>query len=212
MPQSIHICAKCGASNVSVLKDSKLLVCRECKETVYENVNENPGRSIPPPDWSFIQLKTSFEYSQQTYTIIGRIRLQLRNDYKNIWCASPGNGNYIWLMESFASFAILLPQWYQFEGNIGKLHAGNDYDIVNDLTVTGEYVEKCEGMCYEGECGDWRLFHPGFFVIQSSGPKGDTAIFVADKKQNITYLIGRKVERENLKLTNTVSWDEWKQH
>ena len=55
--------------------------------------------------------------------ILRQVRLQLRNDYKNFWCAATTASSYVWLMESFASFAVLAPTWHVFDHSIESLRA-----------------------------------------------------------------------------------------
>lgn len=209
MADKIFNCPACGAFNTAVLEASTLLVCKSCGGIVYENVDGDlkPEPARVPSDWSFIQLNSTGEYDGQTFTVVGRVRLQLRNDYKNFWCCALRNGKSIWVMESFASFAVFVAEWQPSKK--GNLHAGAPIKINSRLTVIGEYVEKCEGVSYEGEIGSWKLFQPGFFFVQGSRIDGETAVFTITKGE-VELLQGKKVEVEKLNLKNIIAWNEWK--
>jgi hypothetical protein len=156
-------------------------------------------------------MKTTGVYQTHNFTIVGRIRLQLRNDYKNIWCAALDHGKMIWIMESFASFSILNNQWNTFTKSASHLEAGKNIALKSDFKVKSEYVEKCESISYEGQLGPWKLFFPGFFFIQASNSNTkQTAVFIINGNDNIEYLGGAKTEVETLKLKNIIQWDEWK--
>ena len=209
MADRIFNCPGCGAFNTAVLENTTLLVCKSCSGIVFENVVSDikPVPARVPADWSFVQLNTTGEYDGNTFTVVGRVRLQLRNDYKNFWCCVLRNGKSLWMMDSFASFAVFVPEWEEFKK--GNLHAGALIKINSRLSVIGEYVEKCEGISYEGEIGNWKLFYPGFFFVQGSRNDGETAVFTTTKGE-VVLLRGKKVEVRKLNLKNIIAWNEWK--
>jgi hypothetical protein len=195
-----------------VLKESVALFCKSCKKIVYEKAlgRARPQASEPPPDWSFIQLNTTGDHNQQPFTVIGRIRLQLRNEYKNFWCVALEDGASLWLMESFASFAIFPAVWHNYTNSVTDVRAGNTINVQKGLKLRGEYVEKCEGITYEGEIGSWKLFEPGFFVVQAANSQNEIALFTIMDKKDVDYLGGVKIQSESLSLKNIIVWDEWK--
>lgn len=211
MESTFHNCPACTTANRSVLAESSVLVCRNCREIVYaKSVASKPVKSVVPEDWSILQIGTQGGYNENEFTIVGRIRLQLRNDYKNFWCAALRNGTYIWIAESFASVAILGGTWTSYDDTVQHLHAGKSITLKKDIKIKGEYVEKCEAISYEGELGLWKLYEPGFFLIQGSNNNHHTVIFTVNENREIEYLHGGKVDIEKLNLKNTVTWDEWK--
>lgn len=209
---SIHTCPSCSTLNTSVLVESVALFCKNCKNIVYEKVvgPVKPLASPPPPDWSFIQINTTGEYNQQPFSVTGRIRLQLRNEYKNFWCLALANGASLWLMESFASFAIFPSVWHNYTNSVSDVRAGRTIHARKGLRLTGEYVEKCEGIAYEGEIGPWKLFEPRFFVVQAANNENEIALFTIKNKSDVDYLGGMKIQPENLSLKNIIVWDEWR--
>jgi len=135
--------------------------------------------------------------------------MQLRNDYKNFWCAEYSNGESLYIMESFGSFAVFLSPWREYKGKPSKLRAGKTVEIAGNVTIKGEYVEKCEFLSFEGQLGPWPILKKGLFVVQSSMGK-KTAVFFIDPKNRIDYLEGEKVVRERLNFKDIVEWNEWK--
>jgi hypothetical protein len=212
MQKGIRNCTACNTHNICVLTESNLLVCKNCHAIVFANVAgyDAPKPALVPDDWSFIQIGTSAEYQKQILNVVGRIRLQLRNDYKNFWCCALDNGSHIWLMESFASFAILSSSWHVYNGETRTLQADLSISVSKGVKLVGEYVERCEGISYEGEIGNWKLFYASFFFIQGSNSTNDTAVFTAETGKGIQFLAGKKVEMEDLNLKNILTWDEWK--
>ena len=208
-----YSCPSCKTINTSVLERVSLLICSNCKSLVYDTIDDinKPPMTRVPEDWSYVQIGTEFEYNNNSLRVVGRIRLQLRNDYKNFWCAALKDGMHVWIMESFSSFCILGSIWNEFNQSLEHLLAGHVVQLRGDLKLRSEYVEKCVGISYEGEIGKWEMFEPGdFYVIQCSNNQNNTAVFLVDDAHNIDYLTGGKIDVEKLNLKNIIQWDEWK--
>jgi hypothetical protein len=206
---NVHVCSRCHTTNNQVLQHS-LVACKNCGALV---VNTLPGLSIShhpvPPDWSFICVGSSFNHDGKQYSVLGRVRLQLRNDYKNMWyCISSSGNENVWLMDSFGSLAIMRTEWREFKDHVSKLHAGHFIKVGNDSKIVGEFVEKCEEISYEGEVAEWHLAKPGFFFIQAGNARIVGVFTVVD--QLIHFVLGEKVELAALELKNIMEWNEWK--
>jgi hypothetical protein len=160
-----------------------------------------------PEDWSFIKIGTKGVLDDSAFEIVGRIRLQLRNAYKNFWCAEYGSGKVLWIVESFNSFSAFTSGWLSYTGDVRKLRAGKKIPV--STSVTGEYVEKCEAVSVEGELGKWHHFHPKFFFVQGS-TKDNTAILFLRPNEDCAYMTGKKVQAKSLQLQNLIVWNEWK--
>lgn len=192
-----------------MLDVSSLLVCKNCRDIVaYRNGTEKPVYTQVPEDWSFLRIGSTGEFEKQPFKIIGRVRLQLRNDYKNFWTAVYGRDECMWLVESFGSFAVFTSPWRDYDKDATNLRANNTIPISANLKLTGDYVEKCEAITYEGEVGPWKIFRPGFFLVQASG-HDQTALFLTNKGQ-VEYIIGKTVLLDDLKFQNIITWNEWK--
>ncbi|MBA4056441.1 MAG: hypothetical protein C0490_17125 [Marivirga sp.] len=171
------------------------------------------NRKIPakpvPDDWSFVDVGSNGEFQSVPFKVTGRVRIQLRNDYKNFWCVEYNQGKCGWIIESFASFLFVASSWVSYEKDATKLRAGNSIPITSELKLKGEYVEKCEGISFQGEIGPWTSFESGFFIVQASDISGKAAIFFIENKK-VEFLIGEKVLVEKLNLKNIIEWNEWK--
>ncbi|HEY0655866.1 MAG TPA: hypothetical protein VGD65_22175 [Chryseosolibacter sp.] len=208
-----YTCNACNATNSSVLSKPALIICRQCRAVVHRDEQLKMFEldlARVPDDWSFVRIGTEFSYNNNTLTVVGRIRFQLRNDYKNFWCAALRDGAYIWIMESFASFCILGSTWKEFKQSSEKLRAGQLITLEGNLKIRGEYVEKCEEVTFEGELGLMKFPEASFFFIQCSNNQNQTAVFFIKPSYDIEYLEGGKIDVEKLNLKNTVTWDEWK--
>jgi hypothetical protein len=196
--------------HTTVLENASLLACRNCFEIISDNLTDTkPKTARIPDDWTFVQIGTQGEYNKHKFRIVGRMRMQLRNEYKNFWSAEYSNGKCFWIVESFASFSIFSPTWEKYIEDRSNLRSGLKIKLEGDLKLLGEYVEKCEGVSYQGELGPWKLFYPGFFLIQASaGSK--TSLFFINSSDPIEYISGEKTTPERLSLTNTITWNEWK--
>ena len=191
------------------LIDPGYLFCKHCHEFIASSTISILKAEKFPDDWSFIQYGTTGKYKDQNFKIIGRTRLQLRNDYKNFWTAEYKNGNLLWIVESFASFGVFTGTWQDYKGNHESLRAGASIDVGASEKLHGEYVEKCEAIQYAGEIGPWRYFSPTFFLIQA-GLANAVVLFTVSANRDIQFLFGEKMTLEQLQLTNILQWNEWK--
>jgi hypothetical protein len=204
-------CPNCSATHTVQLREATFLFCDKCRHLV---ASRYPTEDMQvsdefPEDWTFIQIGTVGKYKDHPFKITGRVRLQLRNDYKNFWCAEHKNGHHLWIIESFASFCIFSEPWKRYSGQANTLHAGALIEVGEPKQLVGEYVEKCEAIQYGGELGPWKIFHAKFFVVQAAR-RNDAAMFLINHADDISFLFGEKVNHEELELTNTVTWNEWK--
>ncbi|MBL0742029.1 hypothetical protein [Chryseolinea lacunae] len=207
----VHSCPSCNTLHTVTLIESSLIVCKSCGTYIHEATGDEntPEQSKMPDDWTFLKIGSTCELPQQTFHLVGRCRLQLRNDYKNFWCAEYGRGKCLWIAESFGSFSIFLSAWEKFAGDPAQLRAGASVKMSNELKLIGEYVEKCEGISFAGEIGAWNFFTPGFFVVQASATT-KTSFFFLEPKKNVSFLSGEKILAERLNFKNTIEWNEWK--
>lgn len=210
MESQFFSCSSCGSNFASQLSDPVYILCKQCGAVLLNKVERNStALDKIPPDWSFIHVGTSLEVEKKQLNVCGRVRLQLRNEYKNFWCCAHRDGTHLWLMESFGSLAIMRPQWLPFDDGTKQLRAGGTLKLP-DITLYGEYIEKCERISVEGEVQGWNLFSPDFFLVQMANNNRDIFVFAIKSKKEVLGLRGRKAEPEELKLKNIQAWDEWK--
>lgn len=162
-----------------------------------------------PDDWSFIQIGTTGEFKKNSFQVVGRIRLQLRNEYKNFWCAADLTGSVLWIVESFGSISVFPSPAQQCAEKVSALRAGNSIRINQTLIVTGEFVDKCESRSIRGEIGLIDFLEASFFIIQA-GRSIHTVYFFPREGGETLMLVGEKATIESLNLKNTVVWNEWK--
>jgi RNase P subunit RPR2 len=207
---STFTCSSCGAITRKVSELTSHLFCKQCGNYLSANNIDVRNNSLLLSDWSPVQISSSIEIEKREATIIGRVRIQLQNDYKNFWCATFKDGTYVWLLHSFASFAVLRTDWKRYGKSIKSLHARSEVTLQKDLKLRGEFVEKCDDLSFEGEIGNWKMFQPGFFMVQCGNAKSQTAVFVISGKEHLEYLEGLKIEVDKLNLKNFVVWNDWK--
>ena len=205
-------CPGCGTYQQGVLEQPVLMVCRQCQNIIADKTGSRfPLQSRRmPEDWSFIRIGTTGTFENDQFAVVGRVRLQLLNDYKNIWTIVTRTGKTHQLVESFGSLSVFQSEWRTFDQALSKLRAGKTIPISSTSKYHGEYLEKSFDVHYEGEIAVWRHYHDGFFLVQCSDENSNTALFPFEPQKPVQYLHGKKVTLDILKLTNTVTWDEWK--
>jgi hypothetical protein len=205
-------CPACGSFQPGVLNNPMRVICNNCGASIVDNSKTNPALTPAPmpEDWTFIKIGSTATINDEQCAVVGRVRLQLLNEYKNIWTLVSISAKTYQLIESFGSFSIFGPQWHIFDKDPSKLRSGKTVPISSASKFHGEYLEKCIEIHCEGEIAIWHFFKPGFFIFQCTDPEMKIAFMPFEPKEKIQYLLGAKLNLENLKLSNIVSWDEWK--
>jgi hypothetical protein len=188
------------------------VTCKKCGMVLLDRSRTTPGlgKRVPPPDWTFLQIGSGGTYHEDPFLIIGRVRLQLKNEYKNIWTCYFKSGKATLLVESFGALAMLHPEWIPYTGDITMLRAAKRIPIAQFDKLEGEFLEKCFDVTYEGETGIWKFFRPDFFLVQCGDRNGKYVLIPFYPRNKVEYLAGEKVTLEKLQLTNIVTWDEWR--
>jgi len=191
---------------------SYLLVCPSCgKETA--NKSSNIQHSVMPEDWSVVQLGTTGLYKEKAFEVIGRIRLQFRNDYKNFWCVwYDASNQYGWLAESFGEYILCENIFIDMDNreDLSRFRAGDKFVLHNDTTVVTDYIDKCEWISLEGELCHWPNYQRGFLSVQAQNNEGIAAYFNLVRDEKGKFLVGQMVKFSDLNLKSIREWDEWK--
>jgi hypothetical protein len=206
---NVYSCPVCNTTHTTSLRYISMLACRNCGKILATSSRSAHLKDSPvPEDWSYIQIGTTGKYNDASFQIVGQIRLQLRNEYKNFWSAEYGSGNCLWLEESFSSFIVFTSSLIDYPYEPEKLRANSPIPISSEIKLKGEFVEKCEVISFKGELGKWYAFDPKFFLIQAS--RGNqTASFFLESASNVKFMVGEKCTYEQLDLQNIIVWNEW---
>jgi hypothetical protein len=167
--------------------------------------------SLFPADWSFIKVGSKGAWKDQPFEVIGRVKLQLLNSYKNAWYILYDNGTSGWLFDWLGNLAIgsAYKKDFDFE-DIIKLRPGKSINI-HENSCEIVCMEECERVMYEGELGNWKHFKRGIFVADGVLYNQASIFFLIDiPKKEIIYLEAGKASLENLKLETVTQWDEWR--
>lgn len=193
--------------------ESFLLVCPKCATIIVNEkgyVIESPA---PPDDWSILQLGVTGSYQTKAFEVIGRIRLQLRQEYKNYWCVWFDQGQkYGWLAESFGKYAMCEPTVFNLDdmGDIFTIKAGDKFELYSKSTVIVDYVDPCEWVSVEGEVAHWADF-TRFISVQAQNNESIVAFFNLNQgTHRVNFIVGEACTLELLALTGIREWNEWK--
>jgi len=102
-------CPSCGASIEFKSTSSVLAVCEFCRTTVLKDAGSvvNLGKmSEVLEDYSPLQLGTSGQFEQRSFTLIGRLQLQYSDGYWNEWYALFDDGSTGWLSDASGQYVM----------------------------------------------------------------------------------------------------------
>lgn len=194
-------CPSCSKSISTAFRpaDCDVVVCPKC-HTASSLSGKTPLPSgVIPEDFSYIKIGTRFTWNGFEHTIEGRIRIQLRNEYLNIWSASSANGNLL-LAESFDSIRILTTPWNQYTGDVTKIRVGKKLKF-GEVIHYGEFIDVADSFAAEGV--NLPLpFYKEFFLVQFGSSASDVSLFTLTKSKECHYLQGQKTTASKLQFQN----------
>jgi len=167
-----------------------------------------------PDDWSVIQVGSKGAYQKHNFEVIGRVRLQLQQDYKNFWCLwYEDRKKYAWLAESFGKYITYESSFLDVydNGEFSGLKIGHKFIIHDNVTVVANYQEQCVWISLEGELCLWPILKKGFALVDAQNNDRMAACFIIPPDRRAgKFLVGEVVDFHDLNLVSIREWDEWK--
>jgi hypothetical protein len=206
-----YACSTCSFAYTVKSINPNLLICPQCNSIIQNLTGQKLIVPLFPANWSFVKIGAKGNWKEKTFEVIGRVKLQLLNSYKNAWYILYDDGTSGWLMDGLGSLSIVntRKQSFEFE-DIKKLRPGKSLNLDNRSCEIVS-MEECERVMYEGEIGNWTLFKPGFFVAEGLlYNQASVSFFLNIPKKEIMYLEGEKATLENLKAETLIKLDEWR--
>ena len=207
-------CSTCGASLRIRGFDSVLVICRSCGAVMPSETFRALTDFHLPDDWSVVQIGSSGVYQKKNYEVIGRVRLQLQQDYRNFWCLwYPEIKKYDWLVESFGKFTVYDNVFFDLHNSLEFLdmEPGHKFIIHDKVTVFANYQDQCEWVSLEGELCSWPSLQKGFAFIDAQNNDLIAACFIIPPDRRAgKFLVGQIVNFRDLNLASIREWDEWK--
>lgn len=206
-----YSCSNCQAIYTIKSMNAKLLVCVKCNDVIQDLTNQKLIRKVFPDDWSYIKIGTKGIANKKQFEVIGRVKLQLFNSYKNAWYILFDDGLTSWLMDDVGKLSIAQHATKDIDfDTIYQLVPGKKVKLKN-LTCTLYSMEECEQVYYEGEIGAWAYYSRGFFLAEGVlSNQGTVLFFLNIPKKEIHCMDTASIGFENLNPSTITQWDEWK--
>jgi hypothetical protein len=203
-----YSCPSCGKQYTPQLTDSWILLCTNCRAVVTGEKSIRLHGTSMPDDWSVLQIGSNGIYKNKPFKITGRARIQLENDFKNLWCASYDNGS-IWIAQNLESTSFLLPPFTAFTGDYSSIRAGNFVEFSSTVKMKCEFVEACTDLQIEGEISNFPITSSGFHLAQVRNKSRNSALIVKKGAEDSQFLWG-EIAPDDFKFDNLKKLDEWK--
>ena len=188
---------------------SFLLCCPNCGQVLADATSKGVKANFGPDDFSIIQIGTTGNYKSKSFEVIGRIRIQLRNGYKNLWFMwYQSDDTYGWLSEAYSHFAMCPASLFPYGGK--EIVFGSSAKISDKVTIFPSSFDECEDVSYCGELKLWDYLSPGFTLVSGGNLHGvDVLFFTYPQLGNIQFLIGEVVDIDSMALKQIREFNEW---
>ena len=153
-----------------------------------------------PEDLSPLELELTCIWKDIHYEIIGRIRYKyLEGYYRNQWLLANSKGQYKWLLEAYALYAIV-----DFEGEkidyslLKNQEPGNLIGLSNNQSYSLDAISEFKSYMIEGFTPVMLNNIKGVISLELSTTKFDWATIDIDQKQNALVYFGEIVDLKDL--------------
>jgi hypothetical protein len=161
-----------------------------------------------PDDWSAIQVGTTGTYKDRSFTITGRVRFQMKNDFRNLWCARHGDKT-IWIGQSLESVGFFTPPFAPYPYQFENLRAGVFVEFSDKIKLKCELLESCFDIRYEGEISEFPFPNVDVMMIQASNAAGNTVLIFSNRQGRFHFLWGEVMLIYGVSFDNTKKFAEW---
>lgn len=204
-------CPHCNRSYTTQSNEPALIICPSCNGVIENQTNVRWSEKVlMPADWSFIKTGARGEWNKKTFEVIGRVRLQLINIYKNVWYIVFDDRTYGWIFDSNGNMSISPAESLALDfDNIKKLRPGKSISLGTRHCEIAS-IDEVERVTCEGEVGNWQFFRPHFFLVDGVLSNQVSVFFRMDiPNKQINYFISDRITLENFKKETFNSWNEW---
>jgi hypothetical protein len=201
-------CPYCGQTYTHLLNDTWLIVCSNCSHEITNVAIKDPEAFNMPDDWSAIQIGTTGRYKGQSFTITGRIRFQMKNDFRNLWCARYDDKT-IWIGQSLESIGFFTPPFAPYPYQFENLRAGVFVEFTDKIKLKCEMLESCVDIRYEGEVLEFPFPNADVVMFQASNTLGNTVLIFSNRKGRLHFLWGELMLVNGVSLENVRTFTEW---
>lgn len=201
-------CPRCGKSYTPKLSNSWLITCRSCQCLIKGDVNLPDQFFKMVDDWSYLQIGSTGSYNQQSFEITGRVRIQLRNDFRNLWCAAYGQST-LWISQSLESLDFFSGEFKPFPIPFSRPKAGMYIEVSDIVKVKTDQVDACHSVRMEGEIATFPYPNGIFLFIHAGNLVNDTALILRHSDHDLQFLWGESKLREEIMFDRTRQFHDW---
>lgn len=208
----LFTCPDCNNTGTSKGSRSVLYTCTACSAVLVNQTELNITKTVPPNDWSIVQIGSTGTFSKKNFEVIGLVRMQLRKEYKNYWCLwYPSEMKYGWMVESLGFYAVCADTFIEMDNadTIKKIRATASIQVSPQSAVIIDEVDFCEELSFRGEVPTWS-YDDRFLVAH--GKKGHTIasfLHFSRHKDRVKFLVGEWITFESLQLKNINTSHVW---
>lgn len=140
--------------------------------------------------------------------VSGRIRFQMKNDFRNLWCARYGDKT-IWIGQSLESVGYFTPPFAPYPYQFENIRAGVFIEFSDKIKLKCEMIEPCLSVRYEGEVAEFPFSNTRTVIMQASNTAGNTALIFSNPGGRLQFLWGELMLVYGVTFENVRTFAEW---
>lgn len=208
-----YTCPNCGKAAQRKLKDTALLLCPNCSGKAYGTIDIPEGSNGVPDDLSLIQIGSTGKYQNKKFEIVGRVRIETKDDFRSLWCATYDDEQNptLWICQCLDSISFAAGSFNSFPPKSDlELKAGGKIVFGDRLKLFVTFVSKCESIHYEGEIAKFPKPDGNFLFIQGSNNSNTVLVVCIDESLRDTEMLWAETKQlGEVHFENTRKFDDW---
>ncbi|HZY81955.1 MAG TPA: hypothetical protein VFE50_20670 [Cyclobacteriaceae bacterium] len=189
-----------------------LVLCPKCSAKVFGTIDISPESHGVPDDLSTVQVGSTGKYKEKKFEVIGRIRIQMIDDFRNLWCAVYDNDKTLWICQSHESIAFADDNFKSFPPKSDiVMRAGGKVIFGDSVKLKVVFVGSMLYMHFEGEIAHFPHPQGDFAFVHAVNERGNTAIIVTKgndmDKTELLWGVTKQIDQPIFENTRTI--DGW---
>ncbi len=197
------------------LKESVLVLCTNCNAKVFGTIDIPAESHGVPDDYSVVQIGSTGKYRDKKFEIVGRIRMQMKDDFRSFWCATYDDDKNptLWICQSLESIAFAADTFKPFPPKSDiDLNAGGKVVFGDKIKLYVNFVSAPLSIHYEGEIARFPRPDGRFVFVHAMNNSNSALVICVNNDLNDTEMLWAHTrELADVQFENTRKFNEWPQ-
>lgn len=205
-------CTDCKATVRFATDGSWARTCSSCQSLVLRSGDRYAvglPRMAVLPDLSPMAVGSVGSFAGAEFRIVGRMRVEGANGYRNFWSLQGRDLPYRWLVHAYGTYALMAKWPGQFpKSEMRGIKPNRSMKLDDGLDYCAEMLDNSFRFAFEGELME-PLQLPYTIELEAGRAPNDKVIVHVMADAGLEALVGIMVDFEELHFEHSPTWARW---